>query len=260
MLGYTEAELESKCIDELTYADDLERELLAFEEVLSGQRATCTLELRYLCKNGRVIWGYQSISLVRDRQGRPQYFICVVKDIDASIQAKQELERSRARLKAVLESLSESVLVYNQAGELLEANSAAIRLFEYLSEKDIVGRPEVLDKTFKVHTLDGVPVPVADWPISRLFRGQPVSNVELVVQRRGSERIWIGSFSGSVIQDNERAAPLAVLTLRDISKRNMLKLPCGSVKPGCAWHSKIFLMLSSFTTPVCASRQSMPRC
>jgi diguanylate cyclase (GGDEF)-like protein/PAS domain S-box-containing protein len=224
MLGYAKAELENKKCEDFTYPDDLEQERHGFDEVLSGRRATYAWEQRYRCKSGKVIWGHQGLSLVRDGQGRPCYFISVVENIDARICATQELERSRARLKAVLESLSESVMVFNQAGDLLEVNAAAMRLFEYARETDVTGRPETLDKTFEAHTLEGVPVPVSEWPVSSLFRGQPVSNVEFVVRRRNSGKVWIGSFSGSVIWDPARAEPLAVLTVRDISKQKQAEI------------------------------------
>lgn len=224
MLEYSRAELESKQCEDFIYPDDLEQERHGFDEVLSGRCATYAWEQRYRCKSGRVIWGHQGVSLVRDGQGQPCYFISVVKNIDARIRATQELERSRARLKAVLESLSESVLVFNQAGDLLEVNTAAMQLFEYARETDIVGRPEELEKNFEARTLEGVPVPVSEWPVSQLFRGQPVSNAEFVVRRRDSGKVWIGSFSGSVIWDPARAEPLAVLTVRDISKQKQAEI------------------------------------
>ncbi|WP_194724932.1 sensor domain-containing protein [Noviherbaspirillum malthae] len=221
MLGYTAEELQSKTFQELTYPEDLAPDLHLVQELLAGKRVSYSLEKRYIKKNGEVVWGHLSVSLVRDVWGLPSYFISIIKNIDVRIRAQDQGEQSRARLRAVLDSLSEGVIVFSHDGKLLEANPAAMQLFGYRDKTDIRSEPIDLAATFEATTLDGESVPVEDWPVSRLMRNETVSNAELVVHRRDTGRSWIASISGRLISTPQLPQPLAVLTVEDITKRLM---------------------------------------
>jgi diguanylate cyclase (GGDEF)-like protein/PAS domain S-box-containing protein len=221
MLGYTAEELQSKTFQELTYPEDLAPDLHLVQELLAGKRVSYSLEKRYIKKNGDVVWGHLSVSLVRDVWGLPSYFISIIKNIDVRIRAQDQGEQSRARLRAVLDSLSEGVIVFSHDGKLLEANPAAMQLFGYRDKADILSEPIDLAATFDATTLDGESVPVEDWPVSRLMRNETVSNAELVVHRRDTGRSWIASISGRLISTPQLPQPLAVLTVEDITKRLM---------------------------------------
>lgn len=219
LTGYTADELLGKTFADLTYPDDLARDNEMAAAMLAGKINSYSLEKRYTRKDGKVIWGHLTVSLVRDRYGRPDYFIAVIKDIDARRRAIDEVERSRTRLKAVLETLSEAVLVFDHQGHVLEANTMAMTLFEYARQDDITGKPSELDKTFEVFDLDGKRVPPHDWPVAHLLRGEVVHGVELVVRRKGARRTWTGCFSGWLIRVDEAEHPLAVLTVTDVSRQ-----------------------------------------
>ncbi|MGH8808558.1 MAG: PAS domain S-box protein, partial [Noviherbaspirillum sp.] len=219
MLGYTQAELRPLTFQDLTHPDDLDADLSLVQQVLRGEITSYTMEKRYLHRSGRPVWGHLTVSLVRDSEGAPKYFISVVKNIDMRKRTSVELERSRARLEAILDSLSEGVFVFNQAGDILEANPAALDMFGYASMEETSGRLHDLAKTFEVHTLDGKLLPVGAWPIVRVFDGQTVCHVELQVRRRDSERTWIASFNGSRVEDHAGTLDLGVLAVRDITER-----------------------------------------
>ncbi|WP_420473634.1 EAL and GGDEF domain-containing protein [Noviherbaspirillum sp. ST9] len=219
MLGFSREELQTKTFQELTHPDDLATDLKLVDELLAGQRKSYSLEKRYLKKNGELVWGNLTVSLVRDARGLPVHFISIVEDIDARVRATAQVDQSRAHLKAVLDSLSEGVIVFSHQGELLEANPAAMRLFEYESQSNINSAPTALTDSFEACTLDGEPVPVEDWPISKLLRGEAVVNAELIVRRRDSGRRWVASVSGTLVDSPAVAGPLAVLTIKDITKR-----------------------------------------
>jgi len=221
MLGYSAEELQSRTFQELTYPEDLAPDLHLVQELLAGKRTSYAIEKRYIKKNGDVVWGHLSVSLVRDAWGLPSYFISVIKNIDIRIRAQNQGEQSRARLQAVLDSLSEGVIVFSHDGKLLEANPAAMQLFGYRDRDDIRSEPINLAAAFEASTLDGESVPVEDWPVSRLLRNEPVSNAELVVHRRDTGRSWIASISGRLISTPQLPQPLAVLTVEDITKRLM---------------------------------------
>ncbi|GIZ50263.1 sensor domain-containing protein [Noviherbaspirillum aridicola] len=217
MLGYAADEMLGKSFQDVTYPDDLAGDREKLNAVLAGELNSYVLEKRYIRKDGSTVWGHLTVSLVRDQYGRPVYFIAVVKDIDERRRAVDALARSRARLKAVLETLSEGVLVFDAGGHVLEANSVAMALFGYQRQEEISGSLEDLDKTFDVFDPEGKRVPPADWPVRHLLRGEPVNGVELLVQRKGTQRRWTGRFSGWMVRVDHNDSPLAVLTVTDVT-------------------------------------------
>lgn len=229
MLGYSHEELTTKTFQELTYPGDLALDLRLLSEFMDdersdtpdGNRPSYSVQKRYVTKSGDAVWAHLSVSLVRDADGLPSYFIGIIKNIDARIRAQEQGEQIRARLKAVLDSLSEGVLVYSDKGKLLETNPAATRLFGYQTQADIRSASNLLTDIFEATTLDGMPIPVEDWPVSKLLRGETVANAEMVVCRRNSGKSWIASVSGTLVDHSQLPGPLAVLTFKDITKRMM---------------------------------------
>ncbi|HTE19107.1 MAG TPA: PAS domain S-box protein, partial [Armatimonadota bacterium] len=81
MLGYTEDELRSLTFPEFTHPDDVAADWSLFQELIHGKRETYQIEKRYYRKDGGLLWGHLTASLVRDAEGNPQHVISMVKDI-----------------------------------------------------------------------------------------------------------------------------------------------------------------------------------
>jgi diguanylate cyclase (GGDEF)-like protein/PAS domain S-box-containing protein len=220
MLGYSREELLSTNFQDITHPADLEADNALVQQVLDGKRDSYMLEKRYLHKNGSAIWACLAVSLLRDESGKPRYFISVVNDIHAQRNALAEVEQSRAHMKAVFDSLSEAVFVFSAKGRIVEANPAALRMFDYADIKDARASSAKTMGLFEARTLDSQVLPVDKWPISRILRGESVSNVELEIRRRDSDRRWIASFSGSRTLNGRKIPQLAVLTVRNITKQH----------------------------------------
>jgi len=90
MLGYTREELVGTPSTSVTHPDDQDNEGLFRERLMSGI-PSLTAEKRYVCKDGRVIWGNRTVSLVTDHAGEPLYFLRVVEDITERKRLQAEL-------------------------------------------------------------------------------------------------------------------------------------------------------------------------
>ena len=100
MLGYSEWELRTKTICEITHPDDYDKILAARGQLLEGTISSHSMEKRYIRKDGTVFWGRLNRSLVRNQNNQPQFFIAVVEDITEKIQAERALRRSEQRPRA----------------------------------------------------------------------------------------------------------------------------------------------------------------
>lgn len=219
MLGYSLNELLLLRFHDLTHPADLDPETVRIQQLLDGIISSYTLEKRYLHKEGHIIWVRLVVSLVREEAGKPKYFIAVLNNISAEKQATLQLEKSRARIRAVFDNLSEAVFVFDAAGQVIEANPSAIGMFGYADLNEARTRLNDIEKIFAVHSLDAKVLPVKDWPVSKVLRGETVVNVELEMVRLDSGHQWIASFSGKRIVNARGIPQLAVLTARDVTKR-----------------------------------------
>ncbi len=102
--GYTREELLDLSFQEITYPDDLDRDLEKMNQVLAGEIAAYNIEKRYICKDGSVIWGNHTVALVCESSGEPKYFISVVEDISDRKWAEEENQLNEARLEALLKT------------------------------------------------------------------------------------------------------------------------------------------------------------
>jgi diguanylate cyclase (GGDEF)-like protein/PAS domain S-box-containing protein len=79
--GYTSEELLAKSLEEITHPDDLSADLEYVRRLLAGEISHYEMERRYFHARGHVISTVLSVSVMRDRQGRPQHFIAQIQDI-----------------------------------------------------------------------------------------------------------------------------------------------------------------------------------
>jgi len=103
LFGYPEEELIEKTSGDVTHPDDLEAETGNLRRLLDGEIATFGVEMRYVRKDGRVVWALLNVSLVRGAGGEPLYFIFQVQDITERKRAEAELRRLNETLEARVE-------------------------------------------------------------------------------------------------------------------------------------------------------------
>ncbi|WP_232503511.1 PAS domain-containing protein [Pseudogulbenkiania sp. NH8B] len=109
LLGYREEELLPLTFQDVTHPDDLELDLANVHALLEGRADTYRMEKRYLRQDGRELWAQLAVSIVRDRDGRPLYFVAQVEDIDQLKRAQEALRESEARWNFALSGSGQGV-------------------------------------------------------------------------------------------------------------------------------------------------------
>lgn len=177
-------------------------------------------------KDGSVVWIEATTRLIADTEGKPLGIMGVARDIserkraEAEIaRARGEAERSLTQWRAVVESMTEGLVLADAQGNLLSMNPAALAIHEFDSVDDMVKRFADYPELFELHDEHGQSVALNDWPISRVLRGEGFSGYEVEVQRRDTGKRWIGSYGGRSVRDDSGRITLAVLTLRDITEQ-----------------------------------------
>lgn len=101
IVGYAEAEL--LAMKDIAHPDDLE-DVNYVSQMLMGEIRTYQMSKRYIHKEGQVVWVLLNVSLMRDEQGQPLYFISQIQDITARKQAEQALQERESILRSFYDS------------------------------------------------------------------------------------------------------------------------------------------------------------
>jgi len=128
LAGRSEAELITLGGQGITYPEDQEIGRKEFYEVVSGVRDSYQTEKRYVHKDGRIQWMRQSISSVREPDGKLLYLIVIAEDIDDRKRAVEELRQSEARFKAIFESSAVGIGVLDADTKILRINERAMQM------------------------------------------------------------------------------------------------------------------------------------
>lgn len=110
LLGYTQSELYDTYFD-ATHPDDLEACHDGRRRLLAGEISSHSMEKRLVCKSGAILWVRRFLSLVRDQDNSPQYYISVVEDITEKVVAEEALRQSELWTKQVFENIPECIFV-----------------------------------------------------------------------------------------------------------------------------------------------------
>jgi PAS domain S-box-containing protein len=97
--GYSETELLQRTFQDITHPDDVERDVANAHKILSGEIDTYQMEKRYFHKNGSIVWVLLSVSLVRDDDGKPRFFISQIQDITRRKESEAQLSEAAQEIK-----------------------------------------------------------------------------------------------------------------------------------------------------------------
>jgi len=97
IVGYSREELLHTRFQAITHPDDLARDLSLVAQLVDRKVETYQVEKRYLHRRGHVVWAQSNVSLVRDAQDRPRYFVKQVQDITERKRAAAEMQALNER-------------------------------------------------------------------------------------------------------------------------------------------------------------------
>jgi PAS domain S-box-containing protein len=125
LTGYSETHLLTRSFQAITHPDDLNADLALVQDVLADRRRTYQMEKRYYHADGHIIWVTLSVSLVRDADGEPLYFISQIEDISSRKQRERALETQAARLAVIAATDQLTGLSTRRAWDLAIADRAS---------------------------------------------------------------------------------------------------------------------------------------
>lgn len=231
--GYSREELLALTFQDVTYADDLAEDMAQVERTLAGEIQEYTMEKRYIRKDGAIIWGHLKVSLVRDSNNKPDYFISVVEDINARKQAEEErihlLERERAArtyAEAVFNTIADGIFIYDAQGNILQGNAAAREIFApVLYDGYLLHQTNERAELMVMRDEQGNILQHEQLPIVRILRGETLKDEQtsdVIMSRPDGTDVYL-SVSGAPLYDAAKCIIGAVTVFRDVTERRRLE-------------------------------------
>ncbi|MGC9947470.1 MAG: PAS domain S-box protein [Bryobacteraceae bacterium] len=125
IVGYSAPELLATDFQSITHPGDLSANLELLRRALDGSIPYYHMEKRYLHKQGRVVWVFLSVAMVRDANGSPLYAITQVEDITERKEAEKKLLREKAFTDAIIDNVPGLFYLLDKRGKAVRWNRRA---------------------------------------------------------------------------------------------------------------------------------------
>lgn len=148
MLGYQSHEdmpASMEAYMQLMHPDDSERVREQARRLIAGETGDrASAEFRLLTRTGEYRWFQSNSKVIRDAEGRPIRRLGSTIDVHERRKAEDQLREQAERMRGVLESASEAIIIIDESGTIESVNPATERLFGYASEELLGSNVNVL--------------------------------------------------------------------------------------------------------------------
>jgi PAS domain S-box-containing protein len=143
----------------------------------------------------------------------------LTREVGERRQAEESLKKSQAQLQTIVENLAEGIAVADLNGVLLHFNRAALEMHGFATTEECLRHLSEFAGTFEWSNLDGTLLSQAQWPLSRILRGERLRDLEVRVRRPGMDFERVFNYGGTLVYDATGKPLMAVVTINDITSR-----------------------------------------
>ncbi len=215
-LGWPADALRGRSMLDLVHPDDRPGTLLRAAELQPGQAHVGCCENRLRHEDGH--WVHLSWT-IRASAGRT---FCVARDVTAERAERRALRDREQRLRVLLETMAEGVVMHDAAGRLLHCNAAAERHFGLSRAELEAGAPD--HPAWQATHEDGAPFPLPEHPQAQVRRtGEAQTGVRVFVHHPDGRRSTLSIDARPIVLDDESGRTAAMSVVRDITEENRLR-------------------------------------
>ncbi len=211
ILGYSREELFKTTWDELTYPDDLDKDLEQFNRLLNGYINSYTIEKRFIHKDGSVVYTDISIGLIRNEDNSVKYSVGLMKDISRRKKAEEALKSSEQNLRNIFDSSPIDIAIIGLDGKIIDVNKAVLKLHGYSQKEEVIGNDllYLVDKEYHKKV-------AAKW--EEMLKKGYVNDVELVQLKKDGQKV--NTIISATLLNDDAGDPYAFLSIgQDITER-----------------------------------------
>jgi len=210
ILGYSEEELLGKTWVEITNPDDLPGCYDWLKRVKAGSQSS--YEKRFIHKLGHLVWIEVSSSLLRDSQGRIQYYISLFQDIMFRKQAEETLKKSERQYRNIFKNIQDVYYEVTLDGIILEASPS-------IEDVSLYKREEIIGKSLSDIYVDPKN---RDEFLNELLKNGKVTDYEALMIDKDDSQLHC-SITAKIVRDNHGNPVKIIGSLRNITKRKRME-------------------------------------
>lgn len=155
---------------------------------------------------------------LKNSEGRVVQWLGTNTDVNEQRLRERAHRETEKQLQVVMENMGEGLVISDFTGQLLQWNPAALKMYGISATTDVLLQIKNLARMYELSTIEGIVVPIDEWPLTRILRGEYLHDLELRVRRFDGDWERIFSYSGAVSHyGNDQG--LAFLTIQDITER-----------------------------------------
>lgn len=128
LFGYDRPGLPALDATRVTHPDDRDASDEAFRRLAHGEVESLEVDKRYVRADGSELAGHLSATVLRDAEGEPWALLTVIHDLSDRIRAEQVLADSERRLRALVDNITDAVIVLDADGRITYHSPSAARL------------------------------------------------------------------------------------------------------------------------------------
>ncbi|NJM88336.1 MAG: PAS domain S-box protein, partial [Hydrococcus sp. RU_2_2] len=210
IVGYTCEELQGKTFQDITHPEDLEKDLAYVRQMLANEIEIYSMEKRYIHKNGSLVWINLTVSLLREPNGEPKYFISVVQNIDDRKRLEEALRQSSAEIYELYNNAPCGYHSLDGEGNFVLVNETELQMLGYT-------RNELIGKKFS-DLLAPESIQKFEESFPQFKQRGWVQDLEFEIIRKDNTILTV-SLSATAIKDKEGNYLSSRSTIMDISER-----------------------------------------
>jgi len=228
--GYQPEEILNVDPVSLVIPEDREIDTTPFQEMIAGKRNSYVMERRYRRKDGRIIWARVNYSLVRDPDGKPNYLVGMIEDIDEHKRSIEELRESEARFRILYDTADLGIVLvdlgedgdqpldetrFDQLVANQQLNPAMLRMFGYTAEE--------LQNTPIASLIYPADQGIDEQQFRQLLKGEiDFFRVEKRFVRKNGSVFW-GLLTDSLARTSEGTPRMVIGIIQDINEERQAK-------------------------------------
>ncbi|WP_339791715.1 PAS domain-containing protein [uncultured Imperialibacter sp.] len=179
-------------------------------------------EVRAVWPDKSVHWIAMKGTYVKGSQSQTERFSGSVVDITERRTTFHALLNSESRLKGITDHMSEGLIVADKTGRLLYWNAAAVKMHDFMSLQSPPKNFTELLKHFKFEQLNGRPLPISKWPLTRLLNNEKVDGVDVRIKSIKKNWVKVLRYNGGSFADNHGSL-VYFLTISDKTEISNIK-------------------------------------
>ncbi len=214
IVGYSEDELLRTTFQGITYAGDVENESDLKYRCLTGEFDSYHLQTRYVHKEGHPVWVQLNVTLVRNANRKPRYFIAQVQNITEQNRIAAALLDSEKRFRSAFDSAPIGMALVSVEGRWLMVNRAICDIVGYSEQ-------ELLESTFQEITHpDDLESDL--FQVRRMLEGEIATyQMEKRYIHKQGHIVWI-LLSASMVKGSDGVPLYFVAQIQDITERKRI--------------------------------------